>query len=159
MEVLFREYHPEDLEALYRLDLECFDPAFRFSRKAMRGFAEAEQAVTVVAECSGELVGFAIAEVADGAAYIATVDVGRRWRRQGLGRRLMEKIEVKTRAEGACSLILHVFTANHGAVQMYSALGYRRLGLAQGFYGRNLDAWVFEKQLHPPEQAPDNRHS
>jgi hypothetical protein len=62
--VELREYRPGDWEAMYALDLVCFEPAFRFSKRAMRGFAEAPGAVTVLAWADGdhsesEPVGFA----------------------------------------------------------------------------------------------------
>ena len=62
-EVTLREYRPGDWEAMYALDVVCFEPVFQFSRRAMREFAEARRAVTVLAEADGELVGFCIADV------------------------------------------------------------------------------------------------
>jgi hypothetical protein len=59
-QVTFREYRPGDAEAMYALDVQCFEPVFQFSRRAMRYFAEARRAVTVLAEVDGELEGFAL---------------------------------------------------------------------------------------------------
>lgn len=137
-----------DVEAMYRLDVECFEAVFRFSRRAMRRFAEADEAVTVLAEADGGvLAGFAIAEVAEGAAYVVTVDVASAWRRRGLGRRLMEALEERATVAGVETMSLHVFAGNAGAVELYERLGYERTGVAQGFYGRGLDGLMFEKRL------------
>lgn len=147
MEVTLREYRAGDVEAMYRLDVQCFEPVFRFSRRAMQRFAEAEEAVTVLAEAGGELVGFAIGEVAQGVGYVVTLDVAPDMRRAGLGRHLMEELENRACAAGAQAMMLHVFSKNEGAVRMYEALGYERMGVARGFYGRGLDGWMYEKRL------------
>src|ERR1017187_5548575 len=117
-EVTLREYRPGDWEAMFALDVVCFEPVFQFSRRAMRYFAEARRAVTVLAEADGELVGFCIAEV-DEEAYVVTLDVAPAWRRHGLARRLMAEVEAKARAAGAKSMALHVFTGNAGAMRFY----------------------------------------
>lgn len=147
VELTFREYRTGDADAMYRLDVQCFDPVFRFSRRAMQRFAEAEEAMTVLAEANGELAGFAIAEVAEGAGYVVTVDVAPAWRRRGLGRELMEQLEQKARAAGAEAMMLHVFSGNNGAVRIYEALGYRQSGVARDFYGRGLDGLIYDKPL------------
>ena len=56
-EVMLREYRAGDAEAMYALDVQCFEPVFQFSRRAMRYFAEARRAVTVLAEGGGGVGG------------------------------------------------------------------------------------------------------
>ena len=145
-EVTLREYRAGDAEAMYALDVACFDPVFQFSRRAMRYFAEARRAVTVLAEADGELVGFCIAEV-DEESYVVTLDVAPAWRRRGLARQLMTEVEAKARAAGAESMALHVFKENVGAMRFYEETGYGRVGMVEGFYGRGLDALVYRKRL------------
>ncbi len=146
-EVRLREYRVGDVEAMYALDVACFEPVFQFSRRAMRYFAEARRAVTVLAEADGELVGFCIAEVDEEIGYVVTLDVAPAWRRQGLAQRLMAEVEAKVRAAGAESMALHVFRGNAGAMQFYEKIGYGRVGMVEGFYGRGLDGLVYRKQL------------
>ncbi len=132
---------------MYRLDVECFEPVFRFSRSTMRRFAEAQEAVTVLAEVGGELAGFGIAEAAERAAYVVTVDLGEAFRGRGLGRLLMMELEKKAERAGAEVMMLHVFAGNAAAVRLYEALGYASTGVATGFYGRGLDGLMYEKRL------------
>ena len=152
MEVTLREYRVGDVEAMYALDVVCFEPPFRFTKWAMRRFAEAKGAVTVVAEAEGDLVGFAIVQMEGGGkagsrGYVVTLDVAPAWRRQGLARRLMEAAEAKAAAAGAARMALHVFVGNVGAVRFYEGMGYRRAATAEGFYGQGLDAAVYLKPL------------
>ena len=132
---------------MYRLDVECFEPVFRFTRKAMQHFAETRHALTVMAEAEGELAGFAIVNLEGKIGYIITLDVAPAWRRHGLGQRLMEEIERKVIAAGGSAMELHVFTGNTAAVRLYERLGYEQLGIAAGFYAPGLDGFVYNKQL------------
>jgi ribosomal-protein-alanine N-acetyltransferase len=142
-----REYRKDDVDAMYALDIACFEPVFRFSRGAMRRFAEAAGAVTVLAESAGKLAGFCIAEVEEHIGYIVTLDVVPEWRRKGLARALMAEVEARVQAAGAGIVTLHVFTGNVAAIRFYEAMGYERAGSARGFYGRDMDGWVYRKRL------------
>jgi ribosomal-protein-alanine N-acetyltransferase len=147
VDVTIREYAERDLEAMYALDVVCFEPVFRFSRRAMRRFAEARGATTVVAEAEGELVGFCIVQMEERVGYVVTLDVAPAWRRRGLAGLLMAEAETRAVAAGALAIELHVFAENAGAMQFYEGIGYGRVGRVEGFYGRGLDALVYAKKL------------
>jgi ribosomal-protein-alanine N-acetyltransferase len=148
---VLREYQPEDLDALFALDEACFAPAFRFSRSAMRRFAEARRARTVICEDDGAIVGFCIVHVErSGAAltgYVVTLDVAETYRKQGLAREMMLDREAAARAEGCESMLLHVSVDNAGAIRFYEALGWTRRHTVEAFYGAGLDAFVYGKRL------------
>jgi ribosomal-protein-alanine N-acetyltransferase len=145
-EMTLRDYRPGDWEAMYALDLVCFEPVFQFSRRTMRSFAEEPGAVTLLAEADGELVGFCIAHLEEKTGYVVTLDVAPAWRRCGVARLLMEEVEARVHAAGGLGMALHVYTGNVGAMQFYEALGYGRVSIAKGFYGRGMDALVYRKK-------------
>jgi ribosomal-protein-alanine N-acetyltransferase len=58
----------------------------------------------------------------------------------------MAEVETKVRAAGGLGMALHVFNENAGAMQFYESIGYGRVGMAEGFYGRGLDALVYRKR-------------
>jgi ribosomal-protein-alanine N-acetyltransferase len=134
---------------MWALDVLCFEPVFRFSRRAMRSFAEAAGAVTILAEsdATSELAGFCIVQVDERVGYVVTLDVAAAWRRRGLARRLMAEVERRVGAAGGVGMVLHVFTGNAGAIRFYEGMGYARMGLAEGFYAPGVDALVYEKRL------------
>lgn len=142
-DVTLREYRPGDWLAMYALDAVCFEQAFRFSRRAMRGFAEAAGAITLLAESDGRLAGFCVVQIEGQVGYVVTLDVATAWRRLGLARRLMSEIEMRVRTTGAIGMALHVYTENTAAVRFYETIGYTRTGMAEGFYGRRLDALMY----------------
>jgi [ribosomal protein S18]-alanine N-acetyltransferase len=152
-EVELRGYLIKDLDAIYRLDQLCFSNEFRFGRQSMRAFAEADDAVTLIAETTGgEIAGFVIVQVelrGDSVrGYVVTLDVAEKCRRRGLAQMLLQEAERRAAAAGALWMELHVFTGNEGAIRFYERSGYARTELKRRFYGgAGLDAFVYRKEM------------
>jgi ribosomal protein S18 acetylase RimI-like enzyme len=137
---------------MFRLDEACFGEEFRFDRESMRRFAGSRGAITQLAEdADGQLVGFVIVHLEGEATrkhgYVVTLDVSLENRRCGIGDRLMKEMEEQVRFAGAAWMGLHVFAKNDGAIRFYERRGYQRVGTKADFYGRDLDAWVYRKDL------------
>ena len=149
--VVLRGYRDGDLDGMFRLDEVCFETPFRFSRAAMRRFAEARRARVVIAELGGELVGFCIVHVEtverEEVGYVVTLDVALAWRRQGLAGMLMERGEAEAREAGCSSMALHVFTGNEVAIRFYERMGYAFWARDEDFYGVGVDALVYRKGI------------
>jgi [ribosomal protein S18]-alanine N-acetyltransferase len=149
--VSYRSYERRDLEKMVELDAECFAPPFRFSREAMRRFAEAENAWAVISEAGDELAGFCIVHMEPAEAvqvgYVVTIDVADEFRRRGLGERMLADGEAWVRAAGGVGMMLHVYVKNLGAVRFYERLGYRRVGGQVGFYGPGVNAAMYWKEF------------
>jgi ribosomal-protein-alanine N-acetyltransferase len=153
--LLLRGYRAGDLDAMHALDVVCFERPFRFTRSAMRRFAEAKKARVVLAEESGVLVGFVLLHLEDmeqgRAGYVVTLDVAPEHRRRGVAGQLMRAAESQARAEGCAAVVLHVFIGNGSAIRFYERIGFARLQREEDFYGPGMDAWVFHKRLLPME--------
>jgi ribosomal-protein-alanine N-acetyltransferase len=149
--IKLRSYRVDDLDAMHALDIVCFDLPFRFTRSAMRRFAEAKKARLVIAEESGALAGFVILHLEhleEGrVGYIVTLDVAPDQRRRGIARQLMRKAEMRAREDDCAALVLHVFTGNETAIRFYITMGFVRSHREEEFYGPGMDAWVFHKLL------------
>jgi ribosomal-protein-alanine N-acetyltransferase len=140
-----RGYRPGDWKEMYELDLVCFEPTFRFSQREMRRLAEERGAVTLLAEAGTELAGFCIVHRDGKWGYIVTLDVAPAWRRRGVAARLLADAEAQARQVGASGMGLHVHNGNSGAIRFYESMGYTRVGMAEGFYGRGIHALVYRK--------------
>jgi [ribosomal protein S18]-alanine N-acetyltransferase len=150
--VFLRGYRNADLDAMFRLDEGCFAREFRFDRQSMQKFAEYPNAVVRIAEDNNRgIVGFVIAHVeavaSERTAYVVTLDVAPDWRRSGLGRRLMQDMESRVAVQGARRSQLHVFSGNEPAIRFYENLRYQRIRLIPGYYGEDLSAIVYAKEL------------
>ena len=149
--IVLRGYERRDLETMVELDAECFAPPFRFSREAMRRFAEAENAWAVIAEAGDALAGFCIVHMEPAetvnVGYVVTIDVAEEFRRRGLGERMLAEGEAWVRASGGVGMMLHVYVKNLGAVRFYDRLGYTRVGRQEGFYGPGVNAAMYWKEF------------
>jgi [ribosomal protein S18]-alanine N-acetyltransferase len=149
--IALRDYRPSDLEAMFRLDEICFTEEFRFDRESMLAFAEASNAISIVAEDStGELVGFVIVHLERGPmgrrGYVITLDVAENRRRQGLAAHLMHEAEARVASAGVEWMELHVYTGNESAIRFYERQGYVRVGTRRRFYGApGLDAFLYRR--------------
>ncbi|WP_158786653.1 GNAT family N-acetyltransferase [Granulicella sp. L46] len=154
--ITLRPYRVNDLDAMHALDVECFDKPFRFSRGAMRRFAEAKKARVVIAEDNDALVGFVILDIEETEegrfGYIVTLDISPGYRRRGVAGQLMEQVEREALREGCAAVVLHVFTGNEPAIRFYAGRGFVRSHRENDFYGRGIDAWVFHKPLHSADE-------
>lgn len=148
-EILLRSYCEGDLDAMFRLDEECFEEPFRFTQTAMQRFAESRKARVVIAESDGTLVGFAILHVEGRVGYVVTLDMAEELRGRGLARRLMQAIEQHAVEAGCVVVGLHVFVGNEAAIRFYERAGFERAGDVPGFYGEGLNAWMYTRKLGP----------
>lgn len=166
-EVVLRGYRTGDAEVMYAIDLQCFEELFRFDLRSMTRFAEARNALVVIAEVSdaaagggGEMIGFAIVHVERGRGgrrgYVVTLDVLPEERRAGLAGRLMAEAERLAVEAGAGRMELDVFEGNEGAIRFYERQGYVLAGRRREFYGTvpdesgamtSVDALAFVKEI------------
>ena len=159
----FRLYDPRDFSQLYAIEEACFQPPLRFSRAYMRQLVNSSDAVTWVAEDAGQLAGFAIIEWSgepdEIIGYIQTLEVSPEQRRHGLGREILRCLELSARKAKAGQIWLHVDAANHAAIRLYRAEGFRLKGTQANYYGRAHDADVYCKQLAGAPGDPDSKQA
>ena len=150
-EVTLRDGTPADIDAMYALDLMCFDKPFRFDLRSMRKYATHPEAIVLVAEADREIRGFIVVNPsrrkALHSAYVTTLDVHPDCRRQGIALALVAEAERRAAATGAVSMQLHVFTGNTDAIGFYESVGYEQLLLTEDFYSPGLDAFSYMKSL------------
>jgi len=149
--VNFRLYAAEDFDQLYALEVLCFKPPFRFSRRSMRAFVEHLHSATWIAEENGQIAGFAIVEWSvrkdESRAYIQTIEVAPEARRRSVARELLGHIEGSARDAGAASIWLHVDARNASAIRLYEAQGYRCQGRKENFYPQGRSGLLYMKCL------------
>jgi ribosomal-protein-alanine N-acetyltransferase len=149
-----RAYHCDDLETLYHIDQACFAPGISYPRDELSRFISQRGSRTWVAEESGEIAGFLIAErQAQRVAHIVTIDVVDGWRRRRVGSLLMDAAEHWAREQKLLLVYLETAENNTVAQAFYGARGYRKVDHVANYYSDGTSAWVMLKWLKGKEAA------
>ena len=149
-----RAFRSEDLETLYKIDQACFAPGISYPREELSRFINQRGSGTWVAEESGEIAGFLIAERrAQKVAHIVTIDVPDRWRRRGVGSLLMDAAEHWAREQKLLLVSLETAENNTAAQRLYEARGYRKVNRVESYYSDGTSAWVMLRWLKGKEAA------
>jgi ribosomal protein S18 acetylase RimI-like enzyme len=144
-----------------------------FSEDEVRSFMErsVESAMPHVVACHGDdIVGWCDVlpgNAANGFGHVGRLGMGviREWRRQGVGRRLLQACLREAQASGLEKIELEVYPENSPAVRLYESFGFAREGQRVG--ARKLDGryqdillmalWVNRVSLGalPRQQEPE----
>ena len=90
--------------------------------------------IALVAEHSGEVVGFAIARVIGPMGEIETIAIARKAQGFGFGSSLLHATLEELRLVGAAEAELEVRSSNAGAIRLYAGAGFREVGRRRGYY-------------------------
>jgi ribosomal protein S18 acetylase RimI-like enzyme len=153
-----RQFVPSDLRALYAIEEACFDPHERFSRSLMRSLAFDADCRTWLGIVDHVRAGFAVVslrgqeELPDtatnpGNAYIWTIEVLPAFRRLGVARQLLLRLEESARAAGCLAIELHVSERNVDALALYQSAGYVSAGIELEYYGPGINGLRYRKSL------------
>ena len=124
--------YPEDIPAVAALDQACF--SVPWSAQSFR--AELENPITVYfVACAGEkIAGYCgFWQVAD-EGHITNVAVLERYRRQGVGSRLVARMKQYARTAGLTLMTLEVRPSNRAAVRLYEKYGFSAIGRRKNYY-------------------------
>lgn len=150
MQFCLRESKPEDFEALWQLDQQCFPRGISYSRRELAYYTEMRGAFTLVAETEvdGEIAGFIVARsMARGMGHIVTIDVHPSRRRHHVGMRLLQGAEERLRQAGCRSVYLETAVDNASAIAFYKRLRYFVLKVIPRYYQGKVDAFLMGKNL------------
>jgi len=150
-----RDYRPEDFEALWRLDQECFPPQISYSQPELRSYIRRRGSFTLVASNEGasdddarKIAGFLVGH-AGNTGHIITIDVVASARRSGVGSLLLRAAEDRLRAGGSRAIGLETAVDNLSALSFYKRHGYSVVKTWPRYYSNGVDALVLRKNLQP----------
>lgn len=139
-----------DLGALAELEQAVF-AGDRMSLRQFRHHLTAPSSDLIVAISAAGLHGYALLFRRRGSplARVYSIAVATAARGQGLGDRLLQRLESMARAYGLTELRLEVRKDNAAAIALYERRGYHRFGERLGYYEDGADAWRLRKSLLP----------
>ena len=138
-EITVRPMAEADLKAILTIEERCFpDP---WSEGIFRSALVDELCFWLVAETGGALAGYAGMQSVLDEGYIDNVAVDPAFRRRGVASALLEGMIREARQRKLRFLSLEVRAGNEGAIALYAAHGFQRVGRRRGYY------------LRPPEDA------
>lgn len=135
MKLVFERAKKEDLEEIHEIEIASFpDP---WSVDSLWAFASDEQVRTLVCardEETGELVGYYALQYVLDEAEIAIIAVKRKFRRQGLGREILDEIKCFCQGKEIIKIHLEVRSENEAAVHLYRSFGFQEVGRRKNYY-------------------------
>ena len=120
------------LEQVAGLEVCCFSKPW--SREALEEELENPQAVFLVAEEKGEVLGYIGMHVVFGEGYMDNLAVFPHARRKGVGKKLVETLIAWLKQHDGLFLTLEVRLSNQAAISLYQSLGFEEAGRRPRFY-------------------------
>ena len=140
--VIIRGFRSEDLARLHAIDAVCFERGIAYTRAELAFYIRHGRPFVRVAECAGEIVGFAIGQIeANSRGHVITIDILPKARRNGLGTTLLRLLHGEFRGAGASLSVLEVDVGNGPAQAFYEGFGDKRMETLQDYYGSGRHAY------------------
>lgn len=146
-ELKIEKMQASDIAEIACLEKECFSSPW--SEAALTDELYNEHARFFVARVESELAGYIGAFNVLGEVSITNVAIKEKFRKNGIGVALLNKLEKTARLENADFITLEVRASNENAISLYSKNGYERVGERKNFYSKPTEnAVLMTKQLH-----------
>jgi ribosomal-protein-alanine N-acetyltransferase len=147
--VLLRRARPTDIPAIMAIERECFvEP---WDEEVFVQTLEWTPSYFFVAVAGERVRGFVVGclENTGSAVYghISNLGVTAGYRKRGIGRLLVARLERQVNLAGAEGILLEVRVSNTDAQEFYHRLGYQEAFLLSGYYSNGEDALVMMKDL------------
>ena len=102
----------------------------------------------LVAKLSGRVTGYILGYAkSNKSGLIKTLAVNKRYRRQGIGRKLVNFTIQRLKQKGLKKIVLHIRKENQAANSFYKKVGFRTVKIIKKYYPNGQDAYLMEKDL------------
>jgi len=144
----FRLMQEADLPAVMEIERAAF--SHPWSEEMIRRELQHEFSTVLLATdgVDGPILGFAVVWLVHDELQVLNVAVAAEARRQGVARRILDRVEGTARERGARVAMLEVRRSNVAAIALYRSLGYREVGVRPRYYAEDgEDALAMDKAL------------
>jgi [ribosomal protein S18]-alanine N-acetyltransferase len=135
-----------DIENVIAIERASF--RFPWSTRFFLDELQVDCARSILAEVDGRIVGYVLFWILAEEVDIHNIAVHPDFRRQGIGRLLLEQVAAAARRQERLRVTLDVRSSNAAAQSLYLSLGFVARGLRKGYYSDNgEDALVMALEL------------
>ncbi|HZK44418.1 MAG TPA: ribosomal protein S18-alanine N-acetyltransferase [Syntrophomonadaceae bacterium] len=143
---IVRKMTEEDVPRVMDIEKESF--TLPWSKQSYLADLKNEFASYLVCEYDGEITAYGGIWVIFESGHITNIAVAEKFRRKGIGTRLMLELENVARQKEAIRVLLEVRPSNHTAFELYDSLDYTPTRIRENYYSDNgEDAIVMTKLI------------
>ena len=143
MEYQITAMKPEHISQVAELERVLFSAPW--DENSLRSELENPLSLWLVALCGDRVAGYVGSQTVLGESDMMNLAVHPDFRRQGLGRQLVNALVYELEEDSHC-MLLEVRQSNEGAIALYRALGFRQVGKRPNYYKRPTeDALILRK--------------
>lgn len=134
-EVIIKPLSIEYVESAYQTERACLAEAW--SRESIQNFIGKEDALYLVALKNGVVCGTVGMYIVSGEGQIMNIAVREGFRRQGIGKQLLDRLIQEGKKRGASLFTLEVSSENAAALRLYESFGFREVGRRKNYYKKS----------------------
>ncbi len=132
MDCILKPMNEEHIPQLALLERECFSEPW--SESSLKEELENENSHFIVAESENTAVGYIGVQEICGEAYITNIAVFEKYRKTGIGRKLLKAACFGAEQRKCEFITLEVRESNHSAIALYESENFKMVGVRKNFY-------------------------
>ena len=143
--ICYELMRPEHIASVARLERENF--SLPWSENVLSSELKNPLSLWLVATNDGAVIGYVGAQIVPDEADMMNLAVDAQYRRQGIGKALVEHLIASLQERMVRSLTLEVRVSNAPAVSLYEGMGFLTVGRRPNYYQKpKEDAWILRKE-------------
>lgn len=144
----FRKAKKQDLNQLLKIEELCFKTD-RLSKRSFQSFISNSKADLLLVTHDEEIIGYGLVLYKRGSslARLYSIAINPKFSGQGVGKKLLTKLEECAVNKRAAFMRLEVASKNINAQKLYKSMDYYQFQLKKDYYESHDDALCFEKIL------------
>ena len=134
-----------DLAEIAELEKKCFDDPW--NEEMLSASFSDENFFGFTAKTNGKVIGYIGVSSVFETADLLLIAVEENYRKEGVGRMLIERAIEAAKAKNAERMMLEVYENNTAAKSLYLSAGFRQIAVRKDYYGAGKNAFIMEKLL------------
>ena len=139
-------FEKRDIDSLVKIEEECF--SYPFKAKDFEGLYESDISNVLIAKKGEDVVGYVSFTVILDECQIINFATQSLYRRQGIGKEIMNALFSHCKEKGVTKYFLEVRVSNAPAIALYKSFGFYEVGVSKGHFRAPLeDALLMNLEL------------